>query len=316
MNLQQLTITGKILQASNGELRLCCPYCEHIRLDKSPEQRKDTNFHLYINVDKDVFNCYRCGTRGKASKLFPFIETYKFTNTTTGELRHLLNAVDFKPKQLHEFHINELSYPVRQGLQAYEYLVNYRGFSPEVVSHYDLRVGLNRLEGRVVVPFYNADKTCVYYSARSYTSVLPKYLNPKENKSHVIFNIDFVPSQEIPIICEGVFSAISAGKNAVALLGKFLSLSQLHLLARKFKSVILALDGDVGMEQKLAYQQKFLDLGVSCGIVTLPKEHDPESVGHDKFLELVACTTIVSNDDVRSKILQKFQTEQKFNRKS
>jgi len=316
LNLQQLTATGKVLQASNGEIRLCCPYCEHVRIDKSPEKRKDTKFHLYINIEKDLFNCYRCGTKGKASKLFPFIEMYKVSNATTGELKHLLEAVDHKVTSLHYFNIDELSYPVKNGLEAYRYLTEYRGFSPETVSHYDMRVGLGRLEGRVVVPFYNADRRCVYYSARSYTSTLPKYLNPKENKSHVIFNIDFVPSQEVPIICEGVFSAISAGKTALALLGKFLSLTQLHLIARKYRVVKLALDGDVSMEQKMTYQQKFLNLGVSCGIVNLPREHDPESVGREKFQELVSCTTIVSNDDVRSKILQRFTTEKKFSRNS
>jgi hypothetical protein len=314
MNLEQMHATGKVLKASNGEIRLCCPYCEHVRLDKSLNQRKDTKYHLYINVEKDVFNCYRCGTRGKASKLFPFIEMYKFTSVTTGDLRHLLSAVDTKGTSLHVFNINEISYPVTSGLQAYEYLTRYRGFSPEVVKHYDMRVGLNRLEGRVVVPFYNTARKCIYYSARSYTSTLPKYLNPKENKSNVIFNVDFVPPEETPIICEGVFSAIAAGKTAIALLGKFLSITQLHIIARKFKSVLLALDGDVGMEQKLTYQQKFLDLGISCGIVPLPREHDPESIGKDKFRELVSCATILSNNNVRSKIIQKFQAESKLYR--
>jgi len=34
------------------EVRVCCPFCG------------DSKYHLYLNTDKQVFNCYRCGEKG------------------------------------------------------------------------------------------------------------------------------------------------------------------------------------------------------------------------------------------------------------
>lgn len=282
---------------------MCCPFCEHIRLDKPLNQRPDRKFHLHLNTERDTFICFRCNTTGRASRLLPNLDFFRMPSPESAKdlLNSILRVSDATlPQPEHIFDLNEISYPMIPTTRAWEYLTSYRKLSPEVVDYYGIRVGFRRLEGRVIVPNWNADGQCNYYSSRTYTAQTPKYMNPRENRSGTVFHIDRIQGDTV-ILCEGVFSAIAAGPTAVAILGKFISARQYHLIASKFKTVYIALDGDVPVATKIDIQIKFLALGISCGVINLPKDHDPDSVGSEEFSRLLSTSRVFHSHEVSPK---------------
>lgn len=55
---------------SSGEIRFNCPFCE------THGKTKDSKYHLYVNISKGVFHCFRCGADGRIQSLpEPLLQT-------------------------------------------------------------------------------------------------------------------------------------------------------------------------------------------------------------------------------------------------
>jgi len=291
-----------ITETSTGEIRMNCPFCEDRLTNKPPEDRADRNQHLYINPKKNLYFCHRCEAKGKAESLDHYLhdivsdrdhwDIIERSKKQTGIQKH--DRTYFDPDQLG-------TAPV-QGAPSWSYLTKERNLGSEDIRYYDLRSGKESLRGRIVVPVYDDEGYCIYYSARTYTGRNPKYKNPKIAKKNVIFNLHAVDTDYV-IVCEGVFSAIHAGRSAIAVLGKFISEWQFHAIARRFKKIYLALDGDVlqkdkelpeGKKKVPMIVNKFQRLGCEVGVVKLPPDKDPEDVGREEFNRLLGQTKMES----------------------
>ncbi len=54
----------KNVSSRTNEIRFPCPFC----------QGGDSGFHLYINTEKNIFNCFRCGSRGGVVRFIALLE--------------------------------------------------------------------------------------------------------------------------------------------------------------------------------------------------------------------------------------------------
>lgn len=279
-----------VVRTSTGELRMNCMFCPQ-RTDRSPDKGK----HLYINIKKNLYFCHRCEAKGKAEQLKAWIHDIQ-------QQRDHHDIIS-EAKKKHQIIKHERTYvnldlvgnPVTEGTPSWLYLTKERGLSIEDIRYYDLRSGTKNMRGRILVPVFDREGYCIYYSARTYTNQKPKYKNPKIDKKNVIFHLHGVQT-DYAIVCEGVFSAIHAGRSAVAILGKYISKPQYHQLAKRFRKIYLALDGDEYHKDKARPPDKkkippmlntLRKLGCEAGVVPMPKDKDPEDIGQKTFLKLV-----------------------------
>lgn len=267
-----------------------CPVCE----------RGSGSGHLYVDFDKGVFHCFKCGFKGRSIptllsylgydrsslKDIPVSIIKGLKDNAYDELLGLdryLNPLDIVPSDYStdlriltdyiEFHSRSLTTQARDYLHA-------RGIDDQKISHYSIREGVDQTgrsltkdivgkdySGRILVPSISGDNM-TFFVARDYLgrSNVPKYMNPPQTlaySSEDVWNLSNV-SSKIVIVCEGVFTAISAGYSSVATYGKSLSsksnssisgaTSQGEKLVRRgFNEYIIAYDADAGVE-----------LGVTC----------------------------------------------------
>ena len=235
-------------QSNSGkEIVYGCPDCEG-----------SNGHHLYVNYDKNVFNCVRCGFSGRSiSKLVRRLGidiSYDYESLYSEQDKELDSIISqkkiiYKSKPLeYSTDIESLTeyYMLHSKMltfEAYEYLIA-RGVSPETILKYSIREGVDRFgevfkikgkeylgrnySGRILVPSLRKDGKISYFVARDYTGNNPvRYLNPPKElgaSSEDIFNLDILDTDFV-IICEGVFTALavnqSIGKSvAVATYGK------------------------------------------------------------------------------------------------
>lgn len=282
---------------AGDELIYLCPFCEDN--GKTP----DTKGHLYVNTKNYLYFCQRCGAKGYVG---PSEVEYEFDPIPTDEeLYGLLEDA------LGRDDSSERVFPIPPNLvdpqsDAGIYLSN-RGITPDIVEYYSIRQGQGRYMDRVIVPnvvthdpYEDTDVTDMYVGRyireipvdSEGHQAFPKYVNPiGANKSHIVFNLHRIPKGDPIVICEGVFSAISAGKRAVAIYGKSISDRQLQMiLANSPSMVYVCLDPDARREAgRLCYR---LSARTSAPIfdVRLPDGHDPNSLGTDAFMGYLTST--------------------------
>lgn len=315
---------------SGNDIIYRCPKCD------------DKSGHLYINYEKNKFHCFKCDYGGKT--IVPLITElginigYDYASLESTYSEGLDEVLSMSKKErskrivdysrnlktltaYYNAHVMPLS-PIAR------YYLNNRGIPDNVIERLKIREGINRYNdsiiidnkpypgrdysGRIMVPsLRQSDDLISFYVGRDYTGTKKnKYVNPNQDlaySSEDVWNLANVDSEHI-IICEGVFTAISAGglkMNVCATYGKSISARSNSdnphiivtsqgekLLARKFKTYYIAYDADAyGNSLKTA---KYLhDRGANVKIVYIDpniygEKADVNDIGYGKFLELLA----------------------------
>lgn len=279
------------LRGAYPEYAVCCPFCGERR------------WRFYVNVVKQLGYCFKCDERVSPSRLrgalgFEMV----FETTDIDVLEEELEALTrgkfiegFLDRSGDDFCLvqglffseidqsSDLYYTTLKQL-TWKHLEE-RGFEPEkICSAYRFLAPVpgSFKNPRLVLPIYEADKM-VFYQARSLDQGQPKYLNPKKTaehgKSDFVFNLDQIdPAKEV-IICEGIFSAIAAGSQAVAVLGKTISMTQFFKLLRRGIDTVTILF-DPGAEQQALESGNLLRTALDVKVAFLetgdPNEVDPE----------------------------------------
>jgi hypothetical protein len=277
-----------------GEIRINCPFC--VSKGKGP----DTKFHLYVNLEKQVFNCYRCASAGSSFKLKNLLTVSSTpVKANFSDLRAKLTSM-FKVKPVSEFDLDYISWPIDapECPIGYKYMKD-RGFTDEEMSKYHLRVGKNfkdaktdetvrKWAGRILFPFFEHEQV-VFMVGRSYTNKDPKYVNSAGSKAHVVYGLDRVTNGEC-ILCEGIISAIAAerttGMPAISCLGKGATRWQLSKIRTKTQKVFVALDNtsDVSEKDRKQLNRSLLRMGIEVWEVLPPEGKDPDDAG-EEFLD-------------------------------
>lgn len=173
-----LTKLGASKKGSAGEIRYNCPYCEPI----------DTDFHLYVNLSKNVWYCQRCSSGGSFKEHAP-----TFANSDVDLQKSFDIAFVNVPFNealpetvLHFTEYDEVVYYVnlphtcrllKSGDIGYKYLIN-RGYTKEDILHWNVMVDMGAKLPRLVFPDYRNNRP-VFWVTRKYVTgdSSPKYLN-------------------------------------------------------------------------------------------------------------------------------------------
>ena len=143
---------------------------------------------------------------------------------------------------------------------------------------------------RITVPIRDPAGRVIAFGGRAFGQALPKYLNSPDTvlykKSLHLFGLDLskqdIRRRECAILVEGYFDCIvpfQAGfRNVVASLGTSLTDSQVKLLRRYTRHVILAYDSDqAGLRAALRCLRLLLEGGLRVNVVQLPEQVDPDT---------------------------------------
>ena len=203
----------------------------------------------YINKDKMVYFCFKCGDRGRlAGGLLP-------PPIRTAPARQI-DMFTFKIKNA-------------ESRAVYEYMLG-RGFPSELIEKC-VRWSPD-LSGRAILPLWTGDKI-PYWTARAINGAEPKYLSSGQ-KSKFVYGID--RAKGWAVLCEGPLDAL-ASPNGIAIMGKIPSAIQLSLIASRFSTVFLAIDGDAPKERLELKRQ--LQRYLTVKEVYLEADEDPASLG-------------------------------------
>lgn len=203
-----------VTPAKDGdELRVNCPYCI------------DDKQHMYISTILQTCHCFKCGTSASWVSLAMSVLQCTYW-VALGELYHKPRMVDFtavfngkqvtmlKAVTLPDGFANILNADTPTARLAYRYVIR-RSFTDRHISYYNLGVSPS-VSYRLIIPIEGE----YWQGRRLYEWMEPKYLNPANPAKDAIFNSQALDLYEEVVVCEGAFSAMAVGENAVALIGK------------------------------------------------------------------------------------------------
>lgn len=277
------------------EYTICCTRCT------------DTRYRLGINFKKKVGHCFNCGYTihpynfleelgiGTIPKhitdarelIDAFIDKLK----PNEDLVQPPKAIKFNGVMLWDWDTDEEEYG-KIAEMAYAYLIK-RGFESVCRRRtFPIMIpakGVFRTP-RLVLPIFEKGEL-VSYQARALDNAVPKYLNPPKilgvasSKSNLVYNLDAVDKDNPIVICEGIFSAMAVGQQAVAVLGKEISQQQVFkiLSAGITEAVIMF---DPGAEKWAIKAAKMFD-GLLDVRVAFLEDGDPNEVSQEYILEKI-----------------------------
>jgi len=161
----------------------------------------------------------------------------------------------------------------------------------------------DRFRGKLMIPIRDSRGRVTGFGARVLDDSLPKYVNspqtPTFDKSGTLYGIDRaaaeIRKQDKAIIMEGYMDVIMAHQygvtNAVASMGTAITETQVNILKKLSKNLILSLDADAAGEEAMLRTVGFENvLGAEIRVIRLPEGKDPDEVmlqDMSKWQELV-----------------------------
>lgn len=255
---------SRVLDASGGaEKRIDCPFCE------ARTGNADTKQHMYVSMAQSVVHCFRCDWSGNQIDLVMNVTGCSYYEALL-ELEQpkphvgLFHSINASPRGL--IHIDEVKHP-KGFISLYD---------PAVEGSLERNAVLTYLRGRKVpvslikqcfgmVPGTNRAWIIVdyrYWQGRSIIgSVEPKYVNPPWGKDGALWNWQILGKCDEIIICEGIFSALAAGKQALALLGKSATDKQVARIVKYQPSQITLMLDRGTEEESVKLAEQFIKAG-------------------------------------------------------
>lgn len=254
-------------ETGGGEVRFCCPKCV------------DQNFHLYYNPSKGLFNCFKCGYKGRG-----FPESLRAVKLHTSPQQTAY-------PQLRELDWSPLLHPPTCTLESvvWDYITS-RGLTQADVERF--QIGWCPEKPFVVVFPIVMHQVVRALQIRHLATAGPKYVfydvgKTKVKKSVLLYNYDnVVGGVETLYVMEGILDVIrGASYCGVCTFGKLPSVEQASLIRGIPKrKLVLAYDTDVKIKD-LAQSIARLESHEPVFIKMIPPGKDPADMGAD-FLSL------------------------------
>lgn len=253
-------------ETGSGEIRFCCPKCS------------DQGYHLYYNPSKGLWNCFKCGFKGRG-----FPEALK-------ALKGSVPSSTASEAPLRELRWNPLLNPPTCTLESviWDYLKS-RGVTQEDVKNF--HIGWSTEKPFIVVfpiIMYGVIKAV---QIRHLVKMGPKYVfydvGKKTKKSLLLYNYDTVVSGVHTLyVLEGTMDVIrGAPRCGVCTFGKSPSIEQSRLInGIPKKRLVLSYDSDVPVKE-IAQSIARFETYEPVFIKQLPKGKDPADMG-EEFLSL------------------------------
>lgn len=274
---------GNDYVVSGEEYLYNCPFCLK-RRGKADDDRK-----LYVSGTHGYFHCFKCDAKGTVVS--------KVNVSTSGVYEDLCQL--FKDSSIDKddgdedntFYVPNVRIP--KDSVAYEYCIS-RGITDDMIDFYDIRLGMDELFGRIVIPNETFGIRRIWtdmYSARSYLNQNPKYMNPHASKkSGVVFNLHNIKEGSDVYVVEGAITAIHAGRDAVAVYGCHPSNIQLqNIMDKNPRNIFCVLDNDeAGRPGNEDMARRFSSrFSGNVYIVYMPSGVDAADIGESRFKEYV-----------------------------
>lgn len=254
-------------------------YKENEWLFPCPSCKKYNRENLHVNMKNGLFHCFHCHYKGKL-KSIPKLSSDIINKENSDAIKEKEQYVSY----LMPFH--------RFDLTDEQYTALYkRGLDDNTIQYYNITGG-----NRVQIPNYVkgnfSDIICAWeWRKDKINKYNPKYLYTEGvKKGNILFNLHNIPEKiDNVFLCEGIFNAITAGKNAVASYGCNLSNNQLNLLInKKPKSITIAYDSDeAGVLGSSLVIDKLKSKNYVGNVyyILLQKGIDINDMGHERFLD-------------------------------
>lgn len=256
----------------DDELRFNCCYCN------------DEGFHLYVNIRKRMFNCFKCQAKGRTNVNPDMVASVHLSADET---------IDYGPIRL-PAPAKELITPT-----ALRYL-DQRGILESDVQRHSLYCAASTsiYFGRVIIPFGANRGFADYFAARAYTRIgWPKYLNPPNRRSRLLcspqgedgYHKQLWPSDHIMLV-EGPVDYVKASRHgpAAALLGKKLSHDAAREIVTRFAKVYIMLDRGLPEQQAALEIDLMLRPFMVCETLEpFPGLKDPGDMTPEQFEEVL-----------------------------
>jgi DNA primase len=149
----------------------------------------------------------------------------------------------------------------------------------------------DRFRGKLMIPIHDIRGRVTGFGARVLDNSEPKYKNspqsPTFDKSSTLYGIDraaaAIRKEDRAIIMEGYMDVIMAHQggvaNAVASMGTAITETQVNILKKLSKNLILSLDADAAGEEAMLRTVGFENvLGAEIRVIRLPEGKDPDEV--------------------------------------
>jgi hypothetical protein len=298
-------IAGRGIPSSGGtELRFKCPYCPRA------VGTEDERGHLYVHAcggacsrcqargcRDGFFLCHRCGAKGRLTQGVRRLAPVALDGAgSASAFRSMIDRLrgwrtDDQPRGLPSGYVRISHY-----MEAWDYLLG-RGLTPDDIEYYGIGVGVSgEVSGRVIVPSYDEHGDVVFWTGRTYRNSSVRYINPiGEVRRRALFDLARASRRSEIVITEGVFSAMVAGRNAIATFGKLVTDDQVAKVVSAYRRedcsrIVVALDGDaLGSSIKLA--RRLASHGCRVSVAQLPNERgmkDPADLGRLRFGEIAS----------------------------
>ena len=243
-----LDLANLLLMHCNGvrvgsdEVRINCFLCD------------DDRRRLWVNLDRQLYHCFNCDEKGGTGKLLrQLVRLNKLPQMTANRVQapvalappRVVGAV--MPPEAHPLWLptspgsaEAYGYTTRRGVPADEFAVRQIHYTTDAPGPLAFRVLFPVIEfGQIV-----------YWTARSYIGADPKYYNqPKErcllSRNDCVYGLETACRRDVIYVLEGPINAAVIGWDAVALLGKTPSPTQIaKLLATNAREFVVAVDAD------------------------------------------------------------------------
>jgi DNA primase len=149
----------------------------------------------------------------------------------------------------------------------------------------------DRFRGKLMFPIRDIKGRTIGFGARVLDDSLPKYTNspqtPTFDKSSSLYGIDLaaaaIRQQDTAIIMEGYMDVITAHQNGitnvVASMGTAVTETQVNILKKLNKNLVLALDADAAGEEAMLRGVGYENtLNAEVRVIILPEGKDPDDV--------------------------------------
>lgn len=258
----------------------------------------DTKYHVYVNPKKGKFFCQRCqrgGTLDFLARLLGIDAPEDSLMLWDQIMNDYLWGTETEDDSEDEYVPWPKDYSTMYpGMEAHRYLLS-RGITQKRIDNYQLGFGVKGLKSRIIFPDINENDRLVYWVARKYGwldgfSNAPKYKNADIPRKRQVYNLGRILKRgwdKRIVICEGPISCITAGLDAVATYGKYVTGDQLcRISSTGAKEYVIAFDGDAVLEG-VSIAMRLFRRGLNVKFIKFKNDEDPNSVGSYRMRKLI-----------------------------
>lgn len=292
---------------TENQLKICCPKCQ----EREGLAYPDGKFNLEINMEKNIFHCWKCDSPKYSGRLGKLIYEYGtksdytlyksfskiYYNNKTFHLNENVDLDDYvrDVKLPNEFiSFKDLNFDIYSHVKYYNYWVLDRQLSYETAIKYG--VGFcdkGDYANRIIIPSYDKYNELNFFTSRyiGNNKKTPKYLNCKEDKTKIIFNENKINWDSTIYLVEGVFDKFSMPNNTIPILGKVLYELLFNIIREKKPNIIICLDPDATSDAIGIYRQLLAVYGYNTDkirIIINKTDLDVDEIRRMKGIESVA----------------------------